>query len=146
MLFDQRRNDSTQGKHAPIGAFPNYYEKSAPGIQEKPFHEIIIQIGKKDDMSALSENAELSKTLNEYYQGFQARNPNLYVSPQDCTLDEATPHLHDDFVPFHHRQQARIQIPRVSQARHSLRKVLKGSTRSDTEWNQWVRFRKADRR
>lgn len=31
-------------------------------------------------MSALGENAELSKTvLNEYYQGFQARNPNLYV-------------------------------------------------------------------
>ena len=53
---------------------PNYYEKICTGHQEKPFHEIIIQIGNKDDMSALGENAELAKTvLNEYYQDFQAR-------------------------------------------------------------------------
>ena len=50
---------------------PNYYEKICTGHQEKPFHEIIIQIGNKDDMSALGENAELAKTvLNEYYQDF----------------------------------------------------------------------------
>ena len=49
---------------------PTYYE-ICTGHQEKPFHEIIIQIGNKDDMSTLGENAELAKTvLNEYYQGF----------------------------------------------------------------------------
>ena len=80
---------------------PNYYEKICTGHQEKPFHEIIIQIGNKDDMSALGENAELAKTvLNEYYQGFQARNPNLYVFSAHLHMDEATPHLHIDFVPF----------------------------------------------
>lgn len=80
---------------------PNYYEKICTGHQEKPFYEIIIQIGNKDDMSALGENAELAKTvLNEYYQGFQARNPNLYVFSAHLHMDEATPHLHIDFVPF----------------------------------------------
>ena len=80
---------------------PNYYEKICIGHQEKPFHEIIIQIGNKDDMSALGENAELAKTvLNEYYQGFQTRNPNLYVFSAHLHMDEATPHLHIDFVPF----------------------------------------------
>ena len=46
-------------------------------------------------MSALGENAELAKTvLNEYYQGFQARNPNLYVFSAHLHMDEATPHAH----------------------------------------------------
>lgn len=52
-------------------------------------------------MSALGENAELAKTvLNEYYQGFQSRNPNLYVFSAHLHMDVATPHLHIDFVPF----------------------------------------------
>ena len=80
---------------------PNYYEKICTGHQEKPFHEIIVQIGNKDDMSALGENAELAKTvLNKYYQDFQTRNPNLYVFSAHLHMDEATPHLHIVFVPF----------------------------------------------
>ncbi len=30
----------------------DYYEKICSGKQEKPFHEIILQIGNKDDMGA----------------------------------------------------------------------------------------------
>lgn len=38
----------------------NYYEKIRNSKQEKPFHEIILQIGNKDDMGAESENGMLA--------------------------------------------------------------------------------------
>ena len=122
----------------------NYYEKICTGHQEKPFHEIIIQIGNKDDMSALGENAELAKTvLNKYYQGFQARNPNLYVFSAHLHMDEETPHLHIDFVPFITGSKRGLDT-RVSLKQALAAQGFKGGTRSDTEWNQWVRSEKAD--
>lgn len=58
----------------------NYYDKIRTGKQEKLFHELILQIGDKDNMSAESENGQLAKQiLDEYYKGFRERNPNLYV-------------------------------------------------------------------
>lgn len=71
---------------------PNYYEKIRSGNQEKPFHEIILQVGNQDDMSATGEYAELARTvLDEYYQSFQERNPNLRVFSAHLHMDEATP-------------------------------------------------------
>lgn len=79
----------------------NYYEKIRNSKQEKPFHELILQIGDKENMSAESENGELARQiLDEYYSGFQERNPNLKVFSAHLHMDEATPHLHIDFVPF----------------------------------------------
>ena len=52
-------------------------------------------------MGAGSENGQLARQiLDEYYRGFQERNPNLYVFSAHIHMDEATPHLHIDFVPF----------------------------------------------
>ena len=79
----------------------NYYEKIRSSKQEKPFHELILQIGDKENMSAESENGQLAKQLlDEYYREFQERNPNLRVFSAHLHMDEATPHLHIDFVPF----------------------------------------------
>ena len=79
----------------------NYYEKIRNSKQEKPFHELILQIGDKENMSAESENGLLAKqVLDEYYKGFQERNPQLKVFSAHLHMDEATPHLHIDFVPF----------------------------------------------
>ena len=58
----------------------DYYEKICSGKQEKPFHEIIVQIGNCDNMKSDSENGELAeKILDEYMKSFQQRNPNLRV-------------------------------------------------------------------
>jgi len=79
----------------------NYYEKIRSSKQEKPFHELILQIGDKENMGAESENGQLARqVLDAYYREFQARNPNLYVFSAHLHMDEATPHLHIDFVPF----------------------------------------------
>ena len=79
----------------------DYYEKIRTGKQEKLFHEVILQIGNMEDMHATSEKGQLAKTvLDKYMRGFQERNPNLRVFSSHLHMDEATPHLHIDFVPF----------------------------------------------
>ena len=79
----------------------DYYEKIRSGKQKKPFHEIILQVGNKDDMSTDSEDGQLAAgVLGEYMSGFQERNPQLWVFSAHLPMDEATPHLHIDFVPF----------------------------------------------
>ena len=52
-------------------------------------------------MSAESEDGQLAAAvLDEYMRGFQERNPQLRVFSAHLHMDEATPHLHIDFVPF----------------------------------------------
>lgn len=101
-----------------------------------------MQIGDKDNMSALTEDGQLAKKiLDEYYLGFQERNPNLRVFSAHLHMDEATPHIHIDFVPF------TTGSKRGLDTRVSLKQVLatqgfKGGTRGNTEWNQWVQAEK----
>ena len=120
----------------------NYYEKIRSGKQEKPFHELILQIGDKDNMSATTENGELAKqVLDEYYQGFQERNPSLRVFSAHLHMDEATPHLHIDFVPFTTGSKRGLDT-RVSLKQALAALGFKGGTRGMTEWNQWVQAEK----
>ena len=111
----------------------NYYKKiSQESKQEKPFQEIIVQIGDKDNMGAMTENGQLAKKiLDEYMKGFQDRNPYLYVFSAHLHMDEATPHLHIDFVPFTTEGKRKLDT-RVSSSKVSLerggviRSVLNG--------------------
>ena len=100
-LFDEaleRYNAKQKRKDRMID---NYYEKIRRGKQEKLFHEVIFQIGNKDDMNAKSEDGLLAKRiLTEFMDEFQASNPNLYVFSAHLHMDEETPHLHIDFVPY----------------------------------------------
>ncbi len=120
----------------------NYYEKICNSKQEKPFHEIILQIGNKEDMSAESENGLLAKqVLDEYYKGFQERNPQLKVFSVHLHMDEATPHLHIDFVPFITGSKRGLDT-RVSLKQALAAQGFKGGTRENTEWNQWIQSEK----
>ena len=120
----------------------DYYEKIRTGKQEKLFEELIIQIGNKDDMNASSENGQLARQmLDEYMQSFQQRNPTLRVFSAHLHMDEATPHLHIDFIPF------TTGSMRGLETRVSLKKALEalgftGGTKSHTELNQWIESEK----
>lgn len=137
-LFDdsvKRYNDKQKRKDRLI---TDYYKKiSLESKQEKPFDEIIVQIGNKDDMGAETENGQLAKLiLDKYMKGFQERNPNLYVFSAHLHMDEATPHLHIDFVPF------TTDSKRGLDTRVSMKGALKqqgfiGEGKSNTERNQW---------
>ena len=116
----------------------NYYEKIDASKQEKTFHEIILQVGNKDDMNATTENGRLAaKVLDEYMRDFRQRNPTLRVFSAYLHMDEATPHLHIDFVPFTTGSKSGLET-RVSLKQALAALGFKGGTRSDTEWNQWV--------
>lgn len=120
----------------------NYYEKICSGKQEKPFHELILQIGNREDMAADGENGTLARTgLDEYYQSFRARNPNLRVFSVHLHMDEATPHIHIDFVPFTTGSKRGLET-RVSLKQALAAQGFTGGSRGDTEWNQWVQAEK----
>ena len=120
----------------------NYYEKIRSSKQEKPFHELILQIGDKENMGAESENGQLAmQVLDEYYRSFQERNPQLRVFSAHLHLDEATPHLHIDFVPFTTGSKRGLDT-RVSLKQALAAQGFKGGSRGNTEWSQWVLYEK----
>lgn len=116
----------------------DYYEKIRSGKQEKPFHEIILQIGDRDTMGAETEEGRLAaKILDEYMQDFQRRNLTLRVFSAHLHMDEATPHLHIDFVPYITGSKRGLDT-RVSLKQALTALGFKGGTRRETELNQWV--------
>ena len=141
-LFDEARERYNAKQKRKDRMIDDYYEKIRRGKQEKLFHEVIFQIGNKDDMNARSEDGVLAKKiLTEFMNEFQARNPNLYVFSAHLHMDEETPHLHIDFVPYITGSKRGLDT-RVSlkQALSSL--GFKGGLRSETELNQWVQSEK----
>ena len=120
----------------------DYYEKIRSGKQEKLFHEVVIQIGNRDDTPVDSDaGKEAVEMLDEYMKGFQERNPNLRVFAAHMHLDEATPHLHIDFVPF------TTGSKRGLETRVSLKKALgaqgfAGVNKKNSEWARWIQSEK----
>jgi len=81
---------------------PSDYVKIS-GDKRKSFYEDIVQIGCMEDSGFGTEDFELTaECLKEYMNGFQERNPNFYVFNAVLHLDESTPHLHIDYIPFGH--------------------------------------------
>lgn len=116
----QKRNDRK---------FPDYYKhlfkhdysnnviQSSNG--EKSFYEDIMQIGTMQDTGCGTPDAEIAKAcLIEYMNGFQERNPNFYVFNAVLHMDEATPHLHFDYIPVGHYEGSKLDT------RNSISKAL----------------------
>ena len=82
----QKRNDRK---------IDDYYSHITHSKQEKPFHELVVQIGNKDDQCSLS-----NEILKSYFKGFEERNPQMRICAAYIHNDEATPHMHLDYVPF----------------------------------------------
>lgn len=138
ILFDdalKRYNDKQTRSDRVI---KNYYEKIRTSKQEKPFHEVIIQIGNKDDMNASSSEGKLAKAiLDDYMKSFQKRNSSLHVFSAHLHMDEETPHLHIDFIPYITGSKRGLDT-RVSLKQALAQLGFKGGSRNDTEWNQWI--------
>lgn len=142
-LFDEALKRYNEKQTRADRRIENYHEKIRNSKQEKPFYELILQIGDKENMSAESENGTLAReVLDEYYRGFQERNPQLKVFSAHLHMDEATPHLHIDFVPFTTGSNRGLDT-RVSLKQALAAQGFKGGTRGETEWNQWVSAEKS---
>ena len=141
-LFDEAVKRYNEKQTRKDRCIDDYYEKIRSGKQEKPFHEIVVQIGNKDDMNAKTEEGHLAvRILNEYMQEFQNRNQNLKVFSAHLHMDEATPHLHIDFVPFTTGSKRGLDT-RVSLKQALATQGFKGGSRQETEWSQWVQSEK----
>ena len=114
------------------------------GNKEKMFYEIVVQIGKKEDTGVLNNQGELSEDakvareiLDAYARSFQERNPNLYVFNAVLHMDEATPHLHLDYIPVAHGYKTKMHT------RNSLTKALQemgiapATSKNDNETMHW---------
>lgn len=141
-LFDDAVKEYNARQKRKDRKIQNYYEKIKSGRQERLFTEAIVQIGNMKDSNCAMEEAELVKgILTEYMQDFEERNPSLKVFNAVLHMDEQTPHLHIDFVPFSEGNK------RGMSTKVSLKGAMKalgftGTGRNDTESMQWVQAEK----
>ena len=141
-LFDTALAEFNAKQKRKDRCIENYYEKIRDGKQEKTFYEVIFQVGNKDDMGAAGENAELAKTiLDKFYRSFLERNPQLHVYSAHLHMDEATPHLHIDFIPFTTGSKRGLST-RVSLKQALADQGITGEGRSLTERDLWVQKEK----
>lgn len=86
----QKRNDRK---------IDNYYEHMLQSNKHMPQQEIIFQVGEQEDF-AHEQTREMAKDiLRNHFERFQKDNPNLKIYNAVIHDDEATPHLHVNFVP-----------------------------------------------
>lgn len=141
-LFDEALKEYNAKQSRKDRVIDDYYKKICSGKQEKPFYEVIFQIGNKDDMAVGTENGELARTvLDEFMQGFEARNPQLKVFSAHLHMDEATPHLHIDFIPYISGSKRGLST-RVSLKKALEAQGFKGEGKTDNERNLWIESEK----
>ena len=101
-LFDDAVAEYNAKQKQPCRRIKDYYAHISSGKREEPYYEVIVQLGDCKDTPCGSSRAEIAqKILSEYAAMFQACNKNLHVFNSVMHLDEASPHLHIDFIPFY---------------------------------------------
>lgn len=80
-----------------IADYYDHIKKSKNG--EKPFYEDIVQWGSKADFEDPQTREKAKEALVMYVEGFEQRNPNLKLIGAYIHMDEASPHLHLDYIP-----------------------------------------------
>ena len=86
-------NDNQKDARRKIG---DYYTKILNDKQKHPVYEMVVQVGSKDNPVDPKTAKEI---LKDYYNKFLEENPNLKVTGAFIHMDEATPHMHLDFIP-----------------------------------------------
>lgn len=116
---DFLKDDRSNGAHT---------ERSIGAVQEQPQEASVVAV--------------LQATINTL-QSFQERNPHLRVfNNMVLHMDEATPHLHVDFIPVA-TEQSRGLSTRVSMKQALKQQGFVGQGRKQTEWNAWMEREKA---
>lgn len=80
-----------------IEDYCDHIKKSKNG--EKLFYEDVVQWGSKEDFQKPETRERAKEALVQYVKGFEERNPNLKLIGAYIHMDEASPHLHLDYIP-----------------------------------------------
>lgn len=100
-----------------IEDYCDHIKKSKNG--EKLFYEDVVQWGSKDDFQNPQTRERAKEALVKYVEGFEERNPNLKLIGAYIHMDEASPHLHLDYVPVANGYSRGLET------RNSLDKAMK---------------------
>ena len=143
-LFDKALDEYNAKQKRKDRQINSYYEKISRSKQEKLFYEVIVQIGNKDDTGVGSSAAEVATwVLKDYVKMFQHRNPQLYVIGAYIHLDEETPHLHLNFVPWVSGCKRGLETKTSLKAALATRGFA-SEGKGNTEWKQWAEAEKDD--
>ena len=80
-----------------IEDYCDHIKKSKNG--EKLFYEDVVQWGSKEDFQKPETRERAKEALVQYVKGFEERNQNLKLIGAYIHMDEASPHLHLDYIP-----------------------------------------------
>lgn len=142
-LFDDAVEEYNSKQKQKCRKIENYYSDVCKNKKTEAFYEAIVQFGDVNTASCYSVMGdECRKMLCEYMENFQKRNPNLYVFNAVLHMDEATPHLHIDFIPFYTQARKNGLTKGVS-----MKAALseQGLTSSNKKENNLVAFEEQER-
>lgn len=89
-------NANQVAKKHPERQKKDYYSSICHDKKTEPFREAVVQIGNKDKQIPRWESNEI---LQKFLKKFQENNPQLVVVGAYIHNDEATSHMHIDYVP-----------------------------------------------
>ncbi len=108
-LFDESVSEYNARQKRSDRKIKDYYSKIANSKKEKLFHELVVQVGNRDEHPP----EELADEIYmDFLKDFERRNPQMKVVGAYIHNDESTPHMHLDYVPV--AEYARGQSRRVS--------------------------------
>lgn len=137
-LFDNALEEYNAKQKCRDRRIPDYYEHIRTSKQEKLFYEAIFQIGDMNDTPAgTPEGDRAALILSEFYNKFAKGNPHIHIFNAVIHMDEATPHLHIDFIPV------ATENKRGLSTKNSLSKALeqqgfKSEGKLNTCSNLWI--------
>lgn len=85
----------------------SYYDHIRHSRQEKPFYELIVQVGNQYNADKLNEVVE--EILPKFVEICKEKYPNVYIFGAYVHLDESTPHLHLDYIPIAKNQKRGLE-------------------------------------
>lgn len=101
-LFGKALEEYNSKQKQPCRRIKDYFRHISESKREEAFYEIIVQFGDSKTAPCQSKTGEITKSmLDEYMKDFQKRNPNLHVFNAVLHMDEASPHLHINFIPVY---------------------------------------------
>lgn len=114
----------------------SYYEKIKNDPQRNLVYECIVQVGNADD-TGLSNAEQEKQALKKFYDEWEQRNPNLKIVGAYLHCDEATPHLHIDYIPVAYKNKRGMQIQNsISRALQEQGHIADSATKN--EESKWL--------
>lgn len=124
-IFDLAVNEYNAKQKRADRKIKNYYKKIQHDKKTKTFQELVVQIGSRD---AQISPEKAIQVYTDFLEEFKKNNPKMAILGAYVHMDEATPHLHLDYVPY--AEYSKGMSRRVSNDRAMAQMGYKN-------WNEW---------